>query len=452
MDINKYTPNDLKRLFTKGTNINFLNDYTFQDVEDGKKKLYLQMNPNEDKTKLKEFLDEAGKKLMEDKISNGFDKSVGVVIKNTVKDNLNPDYKNTIKRLINIDSQYIPLNSPTSYTFKLTEKLINVVSIELVNLQIPMTFYNIEDRQGNNFFYIYKDTDVDNPKLIDISDGNYSIETLIPAINVAVQKEYEDISFTINPIDGKTTIKKTRGDDVNKYTIEFYEDSMTETTKINHCLGWLLGFHKYTVNDSEIPLLKYTLSNSINDSITSDKVAYVGTTKSIVVVLDEFCQNQTSGTMVQTINDVNSIKPSFYYANSKDPKNSDFTPLNLDCLTPSNITTSEQMKTALTKTGLTRAQIYTRAQVNHNKLLVNQQNNYLEPNMQNNILAIVPFETTTEWGQKYFTDKNKYVREYHGPVEIEKMQVRLYDEKGYEMNFNGANWSVSMITEHLYKY
>jgi hypothetical protein len=64
---------------------------------------------------------------------------------NTVKDNLNPDYKNTIKRLINIDSQYISLNAkkPESYVFKLTEKLINVVSIELINLQIPVTFYNI---------------------------------------------------------------------------------------------------------------------------------------------------------------------------------------------------------------------------------------------------------------------------------------------------------------------
>jgi hypothetical protein len=452
MDIDKYTPNDLKRLFTKGTNINFLNDYTFQDVEDGKKRLYLQMNETQDKTKLKDFLDDAGKKLMKDKMSNGFDNPIGVVVKNTIKDNLNPDYKNTVKRLINIDSQYIPLNAPSSYVFKLTEKLINVVSIELINLQFPMSFYNIEDRQGNNFFYIYTDADADDPYLVDISDGNYSIETLIPAINAAVQNKYQDISFTINPIDGKTTIKKTNASDTNTYTIEFYEDSMTETTKINHCLGWLLGFHKYTVNDSEVPVLTYTLSSAASSSITSDKVAYIGTTKNIVVVLDEFSQNQTSGTMVQTIHDVNSIKPSLYYANSKDPKNSDFSPLNLDCLTPTNINTSEQMKTALTKTGLTRAQIYTRAQVNHNKLLVNQQNNYLEPNVQNNILAIVPFETTTEWGQKYFTDKNKYIREYHGPVEIDKMQVRLYDDKGYEMNFNGANWSITMITEHLYKY
>ena len=150
--------------------------------------------------------------------------------------------------------------------------------------------------------------------------------------------------------------------------------------------------------------------------------------------------------------DINTIKPSSYYANSKVPKSSTFSPLNLDCLTPTNINTEDQMKTASTNTGLTRAQIYTRAQVNHNKILVNNQTCYLEANTQNNVLAIVPFETSTSWGQKYFTDKNKYVRQYHGPVEIDKIQVRLYDEKGFEMDFNGANWSLTMITEHLYKY
>jgi hypothetical protein len=195
------------------------------------------------------------------------------------------------------------------------------------------------------------------------------------------------------------------------------------------------------------PYIKYDVSGTL----LSDKVGYIGTTKNIVVVLDEFSQNQTSGTMVQTINDTQTIKPSQYFTNGKSAKNSAFSPLNLNCLTPAN-TTTDQLEQLETQTGLTRAQIYTRAQINQNKLLVNQQSNYLEPNTQNNVLAIVPFETMTVWGQKYFTDKNKYVREYHGPVEIEKLQVRLYDEKGYEMNFNGANWSMTIITEHLYKY
>ena len=44
MDIDKYSPVDIKKLFTKNTTINFLNDYTFQDVEDAKKKIYMHMN------------------------------------------------------------------------------------------------------------------------------------------------------------------------------------------------------------------------------------------------------------------------------------------------------------------------------------------------------------------------------------------------------------------------
>jgi hypothetical protein len=456
MDIDKYTPNDLKKLFTKGTNINFLNDYTFQDVEDGKKKLYLQMVDSKDsreKENLKHFLDQAGRKLMEDKFSNGFDKPIGAVIKNTIKDNLNPDYKNTIKRLINIDSQFIPLNikNPESYVFRLSEKLINVVSIELVNLQIPMTFYNIEERQGNNFCYIYKNGD--EPYMVIIADGFYTIELLATAVRNAVNAKYPNITVVNNRITGKVTIASTDG---VKYTIEFYEDSMNEIIKIENCLGWMLGFHNYTLDVSDNPVLVCTINDrdsqgELISSITSDKVAYIGTTKNIIVVLDEFTQNQTSGTMVQTVYDVNTIKPTHYYVNSKMPKNNNFSPLNLNCLTPSNITTPSQMHDTMEKTGLTRAQIYTRAQINENKLLLNQQNNYLEPNAKNNVLAIVPVELST-FGNKYFTDKNKYVREYHGPVEIDKMQIRLYDEKGYEMNFNDANWSVTLMTEHLYKY
>jgi hypothetical protein len=459
MDIDKYTPNDLKKLFTKGTHINFLNDYTFQDVEDGKKKLYLQMVETKDgkgKENLKLFLDQAGKKLMEDKFSNGFDKPIGAVIKNTIKDNLNPDYKNTIKRLINIDSQFIPLNikHPESYVFRLSEKLINVVSIELVNLQIPMTFYNIEDRQGNNFFYIYKNDDVNDPYMVTIPDGFYNINTLLVAVRGAVNKKYPAINFVNITNSGKITIETN---DAIKYTIEFYEESMKETIKIDHCLGWILGFHDYSLDVSDNPVLVYTLNDkrdsegALISSITSDKVAYIGTTKNIIVVLDEFSQNQTSGTMVQTVHELNAIKPTHYYVNSKMPKNNNFSPLNLNCLTPSNIITPTQMHDTMEKTGLTRAQIYTRAQINENKLSLNQQNNYLEPNAKNNVLAIVPVELTS-FGNKYFTDKNKYVREYHGPVEIDKMQIRLYDEKGYEMNFNDANWSVTLMTEHLYKY
>jgi len=435
MDIEKYTPLDIKKLFTKGSNINFLNDYTFQDVEDGKKKLYitLQKDYPTKKEQLKEFLDEAGRKLMEDKMTNGFDKPVGAVIKNTVKDNLNPDYKNTIKRLINIDSQFIPLNV-VDYVFKLTEKLVNVVSLELINLQIPFTLYNIEDRQGNNIFYLVK------PVLIPIiiSDGYYTLTTLISAINAATASY--NVSFDIEAITGKTVITTT-GINTGENIIEFYDDAtMKETTKINNSLGWMLGFHKCVVDSSDNPLSSYTFTGSLK----SNKIAYISNTKNVTVVVNDFVQNQTSCTMVQTINDVNTIKPSSYIY-----KNDNYKDLNLACVTPTNLTTYMKSYSG----GLTKAQLFSRSQINQNKLLVNNQSNYLEPNTSNDVLAVVPFESTvSKWGEKYFTDKNEYKREYHGPVEIEKLQIKMYDDKGYEMEFNGASWSATLITEHLYKY
>jgi hypothetical protein len=437
MDIEKYTPLEIKKLFTKGTNINFLNDYTFQDVEDGKKRLYntLQKDYSTKKEQLKDFLDEAGRKLMEDKMSNGFDKPVGAVIKNTVKDNLNPDYKNTIKRLINIDSQYIPLNA-TNYVFKLTEKLVNVVSLELINLQIPMSIYNIENKQGNNFFILtVLITGSSTDYIITIEDGYYTLESLIIAINA--QTTSHGVTFSLDLNNGKTIITVS-----TDCTIIFYEDTIEYNIKLNNTLGWMLGFRTFTVDASENPLSSYTIS-TVNPILKSEKVAYINTTKNITIVVNDFVQNQTSCTMVQTINDFNTIKPTSYtYKNDK------YKELNLDCVTCDNLPTYMEKNG-----GLTKAQLYSRSQINQNKVLLNQQNNYLEPNTSNDVLAIVPFESSiVKWGHKYFTDKNEYKREYHGPVEIEKLQIKMYDDKGYEMDFNGANWSLTLITEHLYKY
>jgi hypothetical protein len=439
MDIEKYTPLDLKKLFTKGTNINFLNDYTFQDVEDGKKRLYLQMANSYPKEKLQDFLDHAGRKLMEDKVTNGFDKPIGAIIKNTVKDNLNPDYKNTIKRLINIDSQYIPLNikNPYEYVYKLSEKLVNVVSLELINIQIPVTMYNIEASQGNNYFFV-------DSSLVEISDGNYSLPSLVDAIHTKLTAQGINIDVIINTITGKCVFTNHTG----SHVIDFYDDSM-ETTKINFCLGWILGFRNYIVDVNDNPSLSYTITTTL----TSESVAYIPNTKNITVVVNEFSQNQTAGTIVETINDIHTIKPSFYTYNSKSAKSASYTPVNLECITPTTIATNADMSTAQHNTGLTKAQLYTRAQINQNKLLVNHQSNYLEPNTQNSVLAILPFEYDKySWGTKYFTDKNEYLREYHGPIEIEKIQIKMYDDRGFEINFNGVPWSITLITEHLYKY
>ena len=37
---------------------------------------------------------------------------------------------------------------------QLNDELDNVVTLELTNINIPFTFYNIDSNYGNNYFYI----------------------------------------------------------------------------------------------------------------------------------------------------------------------------------------------------------------------------------------------------------------------------------------------------------
>ena len=43
-------------------------------------------------------------------------------------------------------------------------------------------------------------------------------------------------------------------------------------------------------------------------------------------------------------------------------------------------------------------------------------------------------------------------RVYFGPVDLERMRVRLVDDQGYTVNLNGNNWSFTMSATTLYQY
>ena len=84
---------------------------------------------------------------------------------------------------------------------------------------------------------------------------------------------------------------------------------------------------------------------------------------------------------------------------------------------------------------------------------MNLQTNYrLDNKTQNQVLAVIPFDPTTTFGKLYFNDKIDFKREYHGPVDIEKLHIQLFDDKGLLMDLNGNDWYMVLYTEHLYKY
>ena len=103
------------------------------------------------------------------------------------QDTLNPNLKNITSRFINLDSQFRQAAGgvdtiATDYTLDLSDPLTNVISLRLYSIQIPFTWYVIDDQYGNTCFWV---TNMDNTFKIFIEPGNYSPATFCTALNLA---------------------------------------------------------------------------------------------------------------------------------------------------------------------------------------------------------------------------------------------------------------------------
>jgi hypothetical protein len=72
------------------------------------------------------------------------------------------------------------------------------------------------------------------------------------------------------------------------------------------------------------------------------------------------------------------------------------------------------------------------------------------------ILAVIPIKTSGVSTGKMLVDVTgplqDNLRTYFGPVNIDRMCVRLLDDKGNVLNMNGSDWCVTLICECLYQY
>ena len=134
-----------------------------------------------------------------------------------VKGLLNPLLKETVQRIINIDSKYRNKSvypDSTNFTFNLSEILNNVVALKLYSLHIPYTWYVVGTAYGSNFFflksYLPGQDNLYNTYQIKIQPGNYTTDSLLAAINSSFQTDIlaknADVDFgNMNPVTAATT-------------------------------------------------------------------------------------------------------------------------------------------------------------------------------------------------------------------------------------------------------
>ena len=212
---------------------------------------------------------------------------ISTLTTNYSKGLLNPLLKETIKRIVCVDSQYRDLSvypNPSNFTFNLSDTLTDVVSLKLYSVQIPYTWYTISNDFGSNFFILKGNVEgIDNGNFdlkVEIQSGNYQSNDFVTYINKSlnqIRTENVDFDFgstavSYNSLNAKLTMDldiKLLYNETN-YQLQFFDPSANLSEISNNLIS--LVDRSNTVNDiSSIPeLLGYTYNNHYPFSINSN--------------------------------------------------------------------------------------------------------------------------------------------------------------------------------------
>lgn len=200
----------------------------------------------------------------------------------------NPLLKETITRIISIDSQFRDQSTysySTDYTFNLSDTLQDVVSLKLYSIQIPYNWWTINKSFGSNFFYIKGNSPgiIGYDYQIAIHSGTYAEPTdLITAIQFAianVKSTYTDVSFGTTGITiskyGPDSLANIVIDITNLYNETYYyldwgywTNPNNSSNRLNSIPGFL-GFNYQGNNQEYIPNSIYSISianSTLNDT------------------------------------------------------------------------------------------------------------------------------------------------------------------------------------------
>jgi hypothetical protein len=219
--------------------------------------------------KVKIFRDENGHYQMKQKKIGVANSYVIPIAQGTT----NPILRNTLTRIINIDSQFrqsafpytMDPSSPTSatsFTVVLTEPLTNVTSLKLNSINIPYTWYTVDSAVGNNVMYVDLNTGVNGVHTITVANGNYTPVGLVGAVRRQIGlNSYLNgsIDISYNTVNGLCFFMNYT---TRVISFTFYDAAMIyagraaggcrQSTKLNNSLGWLLGFRNSNYYDGVI--------------------------------------------------------------------------------------------------------------------------------------------------------------------------------------------------------
>jgi hypothetical protein len=314
---------------------------------------------------------------------------------------------------------------------------------------------------SNNFFYVKPLPNADglytatnaNDIRIDLPATTYTTTIqLLDAMNLAFANNVATQGTTVSiQTIGQYQYIKMRMNVNKKYTaadfsVVFYDtvsfvrcyvgEASVRNTTWDTTLGWILGFKQ----EQTYPLQNYINTDTQVATITGDTSVNVNLYNYLLISLDDFNQNRLNdGVVTITNNQINLPLPS--YASMS----------NFTCdICGNKISTGS---TSVASNNLTSNQIYSLNQILNAQQ--NQPKKYTTGPFVKDVFAFIPLKVAgLQNGQTYVETSGQLQQQerlYFGPVNIHKMSITLYNDKGTIMDLNGTDFSFSFVCEQLYQ-
>jgi len=306
-------------------------------------------------------------------------------------------------------------------------------------------------------------TDYSNGIIITIPNGDYTRDTLINTINTQFETATTGVNYQKIASGSRVSVVSSSTDEyiqirlnINKiytssdYKLVFYDPYSFSTittsgnsgrnignTSWDSTLGWILGFHAET---------EYNLSgNSTNgniSSITGDNVVSIHIYSYFMILIDDFNNSHMNDGIVTTTKKETDVKLPGYTNRSN---------FNADPISGNLIATNISSN----GTPLTQKQVYAIQATLDQQTAQTSALKFTEGPFATNVFGLLPLNISNIPNNSIYVDSSIGLRDqqrnYFGPVNIQRMSVKLINDRGEIVDLNGANWSFSFICEQLYQ-
>lgn len=200
-------------------------------------------------------------------------------------------HKPTKRKYINIDTRFSDeynYLSVANCNVTLPERINDVKSISIANIELPMSFYNISSSLGNNSFQMTSDTGT---YTIVVPDGEYISTNLKSTLNALVNDKTSatssDLSFNIvsSPAGGELISVSSSINCSLNFAVN--DKGVTDKYNVKSKLGWMLGFHQ----------VEYDITNS---TTTAEFKIDLNGPRYLYLALEEF-HNGNKNSFISTV-------------------------------------------------------------------------------------------------------------------------------------------------------